>query len=181
MKRLSFVALFLAAIALLTTSCGTSDSIKSLYLTSTGANNSGFYNLAGADSTLQLQVLAIYNSGKQIDVTNASTWSVTPQGCVFQGDPTNPCGNSPVALPPYGPTTVPINTTGLMTGIVPICTWLDELNTTVTPPVAWSPPVWAYTGFYQVTATYRNFTSQPIAVGVGVTGSNSPTGGCGPS
>lgn len=168
MKRLSFVTLFLAAIALLSTSCGTSDSLKSLLLTSAGANNSGFYNLAGADSTLQLQVLAIYNSGKQIDVTNASTWTVTVVGADNGGN----------ALPPYGPTTVPINTTGLMTDIYPLCTWVDLPGTNGQPQ---TPPVWAYTGYYQVTATYRNFTSQPIAVGVGSLTSNSPTGGCGPS
>jgi hypothetical protein len=166
-KRKPILTMFLGVAALVMTSCGTSDSIKSVLLTSTGANNSGFYNLAGADSTLQLQVLAIYNSGKQIDVTNAvSTWTVTVVGA----------DNTNTALPPYGPTTVPINTTGLMTDIYPLCTWVDlPLSAPATPPN------WAYTGYYQVTATYRQFTSQPIAVGVGSLTSNAPTGGCGPS
>jgi hypothetical protein len=165
-KRKPILTMFLGVAALLMTSCGTSDSIKSLLLTSSGANNSGFYNLAGADSTLQLQVLAIYNSGKQIDVTNASTWTVT----------TVLTDNTGAALPPYGPTTVPINSTGLMTDIYPLCTWVD-LPTSAPA----TPPNWAYTGYYQVTATYRQFTSQPIAVGVGSLTSNAPTGGCGPS
>lgn len=174
MKRISLCALFFAAVALLSTSCGTSDSIKSLYLTSPGVNNSGFYNLAGADSTLQLQVLAIYNSGKQIDVTNASTWTVTTVG-------QDQFGNN-LSLYPYGPTTVPINATGLMTAVETLCTWGDALNTTVTPNVYWNPPVWYYTGYYQVTASYRGFTSQPIAVGVGSeTSITSPIGGCGPT
>jgi hypothetical protein len=173
--------LFLAALALLTTSCGTSDYVKSLTLSSTGTTSGGFYNLAGVDGTLQLQVIANYNSGKTIDVTNASTWNVSPVGCIFQGDPTNPCGSSPVALPAYGPDTVPISPTGLMTGITQICTWFDPLDTTVTPVVPYDPPQWEYTGYYQVTATYRNFTSQPVGIGVGVVASNSPTGGCGPS
>jgi hypothetical protein len=173
MKRTaSVLALFLTAFALLSTSCGTSDYIKSLNLSSTGTTSGGFYNLAGVDGTLQLQVLAVYNSGKLINVTNASTWTVTPQGVDQDG----------VALPPYGPNTVPINSSGLMTGIVSICTWTDPWNTTVTPQVRWNPPIWEYTGYYQVTATYRNFTSQPIGIGVGVAASNtSPIGGCGPS
>ena len=182
MKRISIVALFVAAIALLSTNCGTSDYLESLTLTATGPSAGTFYNLAGADGTLQMTTTANYHSGKTIDVTNNSTWNVTPEGCIFSGDPTNPCAGS---LPAYGPTTVPINSTGLMTGIVAICTWFDLTTTTTTNGVTTttpdSPPVWVYTGFYQVTATYRNFTSQPVAIGVGVTTSNSPTGGCGPS
>ncbi len=172
MKRTaSVLALFLTAFALLSTSCGTSDYIKSLTLNANGSSAGGTFNLAGVDGTVQLSVIANYNSGKLIDVTNATTWTVTPQGVDNTGTP----------LPPYGPNTVPITGSGLMTGIVGICTWEDTLNTTVTPNVLWNPPVWKIDGWYQVTATYRNFTSQPIAVGVGVAESNAPTGGCGPS
>ena len=173
MKRtLTVFALFLAAIALLLTSCGTSDSIKSLELAAQGDTAGGTFNLPGVDATLQLKVWAHYNSGKLIDVTNASTWTVTPQGVDQLGAP----------LPPYGPNTVPISTTGLMSGIVSICTWKDSLNTTVTPAAYWNPPQWYLTGWYQVTASYRNFTSQPLGVGVGVQDSDtSPIGGCGPS
>ncbi len=178
MKRKPILATFVSVFALIMSSCGTSDSIKSLYLTSTGVSSGSTYNLAGVDSTLQLKVWAVYNSGKQVDVTNSSVWTVVPTGCVFSGNVANPCGGP---LPAYGPDTVPINSTGLMTGIVPICTWLDLLNTTVTPVVPYSPPAWAYTGYYQTSATYRGFTSQPLGVGVGVTDSNAPSGGCGPS
>ena len=172
MKRIHILATFLVLTLLMTPSCGTSDSIKSLLLTSTGANNSGFYNLAGQDATLQLKAYTVYNSGKQIDVTNSVTWNVLPIGVDQNG----------VALPPYGATTVPINTTRVMTGIVPICTWKDVINTTATPPAPANPPIWEYTGFYQTTASYRGFTSQPAAIGVGVAASNtSPIGGCGPS
>jgi len=172
-KRIHFFAtVLLSAVALLTTSCGTSDSIKSLLLTSNGANNNGFYNLPGVDSTLQLKVFAVYNSGKQIDVTSASTFSVMPTGTDQDG----------ISLPPYGPTTVPINKTGLMTGIVAICTWTDALDTTKNPPVYANPPIWEYTGYYQTTASYRGFTSQPVGIGVGVVASKvSPIGGCGPA
>src|SRR5579863_10248725 len=146
--------------------CGTSDSIKSLLLTSTNNSNTGVYNLAGQDSTLQLKVYAVYNSGKQIDVTNKVTWTVTPTGVDDTG----------AALPPYGQLTVPINNTGMMTGIAEICTWTDIIVTTgtgssaVTGPA--NPPQWAYTGYYQTSASYRGFTSQPVAIGVGVTVSN---------
>jgi hypothetical protein len=168
MKRISTVSLFLAAIALLSSSCGTSDYIKSLTLSSTGSSSGGFYNLAGVDGTLQLSVKANYNSGKTVDVTNASKWTVVPQGIDDNGNP----------LPAYGPTTVPISATGMMTGIVPICTWTDAV--TGTPPAPATPPQWEYTGYYQVTATYREFTSQPVGVGVGVAVSNNAPG-CGPS
>ena len=171
-KHISIVSLFLAAVALLTTSCGTSDYVKSLTLTSAGASSNNFYNLAGADSTLQLVVTANYNSGKTIPVTNASTWNVSTICCDQDGN----------QLPAYGPDTVPISPTGLMTAIVPLCTWTDAIDNTLTPPGPANPPIWEYTGYYQVTATYRNFTSQPIAIGVGsLTSKNSPVGGCGPS
>jgi hypothetical protein len=171
-KHTKVLATLLAALSLVMSGCGTSDSIKSLLLTSSGANNNGFYNLAGQDSTLQLKVLAIYNSGKQIDVTNSVTWTVTPTGADDQGN----------TLPPYGPLTVPINKTGLMTGIVGICTWTDAVVVTSGVSGPANPPIWLYTGYYQTSASYRGFTSQPVAIGVGVTVSqNSPVGGCGPS
>ena len=179
MKRipiLALLALLCCGGALLSTSCGTSDSIKSLLLTSNGTNNTGTYNLPGVDATLQLKVYAVYNSGKQIDVTDSSTFSVTPVCCDQNGQ----------QLPAYGPDTVPINKTGLMTDIVLMCTWQDGTMTTGCPNSATScpanPPTWEYTGYYQTTATYRQFTSQPVGIGVGsVVSKNSPVGGCGPS
>lgn len=180
MKRtLFFATLLLSAITLLTTSCGTSDSIKSLLLSSATGSASNFYNLSGQDGTVQLKVYAVYNSGKQIDVTTSATFSVNPVGCASTTDQANTAAACPNGtLPPYGPTTVPINKTGLMTGIAGLCTWTDLLDSTGKPQ---TPPSWAYTGYYQTTASYRGFTSQPVAIGVGVTISNSPTGGCGPA
>lgn len=177
MKRVSILATFLAAIGLLTTSCGTSDSVQSLTLSSNGASAGGFYNLAGVDGTVQLVVTANYHSGKTVDVTNSATWNVTPQGTIYSSADSAYLPGA--ALPAYGPTTVPINKTGMMTGIVAICTWVDLNDPTTGLPA--SPASWAYTGYYQVTATYKNFTSQPVGVGVGVAESNAPTGGCGPS
>jgi len=174
-KRTHGLATLLVVALVISSGCGTSDTIKSLTLSSNGQSAGGFYNLAGVDGTLQLVVTANYHSGKMIEVTNDSTFSVTPTGTIYTtADPTYPAGGP---LPPYGPNTVPINKTGMMTGIVAICTWIDANDPATGKPA--NPPVWEYTGFYQVTATYRNFTSQPVGVGVGVAASN--VAGCGPS
>ena len=171
MKRTNFLAALLVAVSLISTGCGNSDSIKSLLLTATGASSGSTFNLAGQDGQLQLTVFAIYNSGKRIDVTTASTFTVVNVCCDQNGN----------NLPPYGPTTVPINATGLMTAIAPLCTWTDAVVTTATTSAPANPPQWEYTGFYQTTANYRGFISQPVAIGVGVTASkSSPVGGCGP-
>jgi hypothetical protein len=182
-KRISFVTLILIAIALLSSSCGTSDYMQSIQLTSTGGTAGGFYNLAGVDGTLQLQVLAVYHSGKMIDVTNNSTFTMTPVGSIFTtADATYPAGS---AVPAAGPNTVTINPNGLMTGLAQICTWEDGFTTTTTNGVTTitydNPAVWEYTGYYQTVATYRGFTSQPVGVGLGIAESNAPGGGCGPS
>ena len=193
MKRTRiFTALLAAALLLIATSCGTSDSLKSLLLTSNGTNNSGFYNLPGVDATLQLKVFAVYHSGKMVEVTNDSTWNVVPVGCASTAENASYLCPVPASqtstLPPYGPDTVPINKTGLMTGIVQMCTWTDALVQTTsgcpngqsTCQIPASPPIWLYTGYYQTTATYRNLTSQPVGIGVGVTASDD-FAGCGPS
>jgi hypothetical protein len=181
-KRIAISVLLLAAVALLSVSCGTSDYVESLALSASGATAGGSYNLSGVDFALQLQVQAVYHSGKTIDVTNNSTWTVSPTGVIatvgLGADPSLQPGGP---LPPYGPTTVPISSTGLMQGLAPICTWANGTTTSSTGQTTFdSPPQWAYTGYYQVTATYRNFTSNPIGVGVGVAEATG-TPGCGPA
>jgi hypothetical protein len=187
-KRSKVLAASLATISLLTigalfltsTGCGVSDSIRSIQLGANGATSGGSFNLSGVDNTLQLSVLAIYHSGKQIDVTNDSTFAVAiaPNSTLYtSADPAD--FPIPGPLPPFAPDVATISKSGLMTGIAQICTWYDLPDPTTGKPQA--PPAWVYTGYYQVTATYRQFTSQPIGVGMGVATSNSPTGGCGPS
>ncbi len=179
MKRISlFLALIVAAVALLSTSCGTSDYMKSLTLSSAGSSSGGFYNLAGVDGTLQLTVIANYHSGKTINVTNNSTWTITPNSTGYIYSTADPSFPALGPLPAAGPTTVTISPTGLMTGIAEICTWVDLNGANGQPQ---TPAAWAYTGYYQVTATYRGFTTQPVGIGMGIAESNAPTGGCGPS
>jgi hypothetical protein len=172
-KRISILAMLLAAVTILFTSCGQSDYLQSVQLSALGATAGGSYNLPGVDATLQLQVLAVYHSGKQVDVTNNATWTVTPELVDQWGQ----------ALPPYGPNTVPISPNGLMQAVADICTWTDGYTISSTGARTYdNPPSWSYTGYYQVVAKYRQFTSNPIGVGVGSEVSNtSPTGGCGPT
>jgi hypothetical protein len=165
-RHTKLIAAAVLALSVAMSGCGTSDYLQSVQITSTGASAGGFFNLAGQDGTVQLVVNAVYHSGKTVAVTDSATFSVTPVGVDANfGDP----------LPAYGPTTVPIDTTGLMTAVVSLCTWDNDAN----PPTG--TPVWVYTGYYQVTATYRGMVSQPTAIGVGSQVSKtSQVGGCGP-
>ena len=108
--------------------------------------------------------------GKTVVVTNSVTYNVTPTGTDASG----------AALPAYGPTTIPINSTGLMTAEVALCTWIDVPSGS--PPVLPTPPKynWEYTGYYQTVAVYNGMQSQPVAIGVGSAAGNAPDGTCGP-
>ncbi len=179
MKRTSVLLTVLTAVALFSSSCGTSDYVQSVTLSSKGSTAASFVNLPGVDGTIQFSVTANYHGGKTVDVTNSVTWNVAPVGCAYsvaQGaNQAQLCPNG--VLDPYGPNTVPISKTGLMTAISQVCTWVDAIDATTNKPA--NPAAWLYTGYYQVTATYKNWTSQPIGVGVGVTTSN--IAGCGPA
>jgi hypothetical protein len=165
-KRTNILAALLVALSLISTGCGTSDYVQSVQLTSTGADSGGFFNLVGADGTLQLLTSTVYHSGKTVPVTTSVTYQVTTVGVD---------ANFLDPLPPYGPTTVPIDATGLMTAVEALCTWKNIAATG-------QPAIWVYTGYYQVTATYNGMVSQPVAIGVGsATSASSATGGCGPS
>ncbi len=173
MKRTNILAALLVTLALISTGCGTSDYVQSVQLSATGPGGGGFFNLAGADGTLQLNAIATYHSGKTVPVTNSVTYTVSPVGSDASGNP----------LPAYSavPAPVPINLTGLMTAAAPLCTWIDLASGT--PPVLPTPPQynWEYTGYYQVIAVYKGMSSQPIAIGVGSLAGNAPDGTCGPS
>jgi hypothetical protein len=164
-KPKSLLATFLAVIAVLLTSCGTSDKIGSVTISAAGTT--GTVNLAGLGGTLQLQVTANYTSGKIVDETNFSTFAITPEG--FDE-------NTGAALP-APPQTLTINNTGLVTAVDPaVCTWF---STTGNP----STPGWAYVGDYKIVASYRGIQSQPIYIPVASAASNQTgmQGECGPS
>jgi hypothetical protein len=121
------------------------------------------YNLPGWGATLQLQVNAVYHSGKTVPVSNSVTYAVTPQG----NDDTGTALQAP-------PNTVNINATGMMTAVNPTeCTW-KNLGTATAPS-------WVLTGSYQVIATYKGMQSQPVFVGVASAAGNNSTGACGPA
>ena len=172
MKRTNILAALLVALALISTGCGTSDYVQSVQLSATGPGGGGFFNLAGADGTLQLNTVAIYHSGKTVPVTNEVSYTVSIVGSTAGGS----------GLPAYtaAPAPVPINSTGLMTAAASLCTWIDLASGT--PPVLPTPPQynWEYTGYYQVVAVYHGMSSQPVAIGVGSAAGNAPDGTCGP-
>jgi hypothetical protein len=163
-KRTQILATLFAVIAVFTTSCGTGDKIGSVTVTAVGASG-GIVNISGLGSTLQLHVTANYTSGKTIDETNFATYTVTPFGVDDTGTPL-----------PAPPSTVSISKTGMITSVNPaVCVW-ENLGTTSTPS-------WFYQGDYQITATYRGFTSNPIYVPIAsaadtITGQ---VGQCGPA
>jgi hypothetical protein len=119
-----------------------------------------------------LNANALYHSGKSVPVTNSVTYTVTTFG--IDANLHNP-------LPAYGPNSVPIDSTGLMTAVASLCTWEDLASGS--PPVLPTPPKynWVYTGYYQVVATYKGMASQPVAIGVGSETGNAPDGSCGPA
>lgn len=165
MKFTTILAAFLVALALITTGCGTSDSVKSITVSTSSTSSGGFFNLPGEGATLQLVATANYNSGKTVEVTNASTFTATPIGVDESGNPL-----------PAPPNTVTINATGLMAAVTPFdCSWTDT-----TPPPA-TTASWFLTGSYTVVATYKGMASQPIYVGVGSAAGNGPGGACGPA
>jgi hypothetical protein len=171
-KRFQVLAISLvAALALLSTSCGNSDKIGSVTVSaanSAGATTgtAGTINLQGLGGTIQLKVTANYTSGKLVDETNYSTFTITPEGTL---------DNQVTALP-VPPLGVSINATGLLTAVDPaICTWVNAGTLTT--------PGWFFSGDYRVVATYRGIQSQPIFIPVSSAASsqsNAPAGQCGP-
>jgi hypothetical protein len=160
---ISVTFLVVTAVVLLSTSCGTGDKIGSV--TMTAAGQTGTIDLKGLGGTLQLQVTANYTSGKQIDETNFATYKIVGVGTEWDG--------SPVPTPPLGAT---INNTGLVTAVDPgICTWFSTTGNTTTPG-------WAFVGWYEITATYRGFTSNTVFIPVASAASGQPNlqGECGP-
>jgi hypothetical protein len=161
--------LMLATLPFLTSSCGNSDKIASVSISSAG--ETGTINLYGLGATMQLQVLANYTSGKWVDETNYATYTVTAEG-YYTDWSTNI--NYPM---PTSPLTLTVNNTGMVTAVDPaVCSWQSAIQNNT------GNTGWAYTGWYEITATYRGFTSQPIDIPVASAANGQPTesGQCGP-
>lgn len=173
MKRSIFLVTLLAAISLSLLNCGTGDKIGSVSMSVVGVSG-GIVDLQGLGSKLQLQVMANYTSGKQVDETNFSTYMITEQGTDDTG--------ATLPTPPYG---IELSPTAQVTATSDqngngLCTW-ENLNTSST---ALSQPAWFFTGDYEIVATYRGFQSNPVYIPV-ASGANNQgpltNGQCGPS
>lgn len=172
MKRsplLAFLATVLVAAVLLASSCGTGDKIGSVSMQVAGIGT-GVVNLKGLGGTLQLQVMAIYTSGKQIDETNFATFTITAKGTDDAG--------ATLPTPPFG---VQLNKTGMLTATADqngngVCTWVNDGSSS-------SNPSWFFTGDYEIVATYRGFQSNPVYIPVASAANNQgalTNGQCGP-
>jgi hypothetical protein len=170
-KRTRILATLLVLLPLLSSGCGTSDKIGSVSMQVVGIGT-GVVDLKGLGGTLQLQVLANYTSGKQIDETNFATYKVTAEG-FYTDYSTNPPTSAPMPTPPQ---TLTISSTGMITAVDPaVCSWISTTGTFATPG-------WAYTGDYMIVATYRGFTSNPVFIPLASAANGQPNmqGQCGP-
>lgn len=162
MKYSRILATLLGALSLVMSGCGTGDKLSNVSMTVNGTT--GVVNLSGLGGTLPLAVHANYTSGKWIDETNYAKFTVTAMGIDV---------NTGQALQP-SPATLAVSNTGLITATDPaVCTWYNSGTPTA--------PGWAYEGWYEITATYRGFTSEPVYIPVASAASLQGIGQCGPT
>ena len=121
-------------------------------------------NLQGTGGTVQLHAIGVYSTSDTRDLTTKVTYTVTPTGSDDTG--------APLLAPP---STMTLNVTGLATAVQPfVCTWVDTSGGA-------SQPAWAVSGSYQVVATFKGITSQPVFISVAsAASSTSASGQCGP-
>jgi hypothetical protein len=163
-KYSRILATLLGALSLVMSGCGTSDKIANVSMTVNGTT--GVINLAGLGGTLQIAVHANYTSGKWIDQTNYAKYTVKALGIDYNTQ-------LPLAA---SPATLAVSNTGVITATDPAaCTW-QNLGTL-------SAPGWFYVGWYEVTASYRGYTSEPVYIPVASAASSQSgmSGQCGPA
>ncbi len=163
MKYSRILATLLGALSLVMSGCGTGDKIANVSMTVNGTT--GVVNLVGLGGTLPLAVHANYTSGKWVDETNFATYTVTAMGI-----------DNNTGLPlAASPATLAVSSTGVITATDPaVCTWTNLGTSTAQS--------WAYDGWYEITAKYRGFTSEPVYIPVAsAAGSPSNNGQCGPT
>ena len=163
MKRTIFFIAFLSLLAVCLASCGSTDNLRTIQLTAPSTE------LQGIGGTIQLQAQGTYAYGPNRDLTNQVTYTVVV-------DAVNGVDVNGVALP-TPPSTITINTTGLVTAVdPPVCTY-EDVGTATTA-------AWVLTGTYEITASYRGVTSQPVYIGVASAAGPAAApadGQCGPS
>ncbi len=107
MKRTIFCIASLSLLAVCLTSCGSTDNVRTIQLTTPSTD------LQGIGATTQLQVQGTYAYGPNRDLTNEVTYTMIV-------DP-----NSQIALP-TPPNTITVSSTGLVTAVEPaVCTFND--------------------------------------------------------
>jgi hypothetical protein len=157
-KRTIFCIAFLSLLAICLTNCGSTDNLRTIQLTTPSTD------LQGIGATAQLSVQGTYAYGPNRDLTNQVTYTIIV-------DP-----NSQIPLP-TPPNTITVSKTGLVTAVEPAVCTFNDVGTLTTP-------VWVLTGDYEITATYRGVTSQPVYIGVAsAAGPSGPpaNGACGPT
>jgi hypothetical protein len=170
-SRILVTVLSIAVLAALS-GCGSSDKVESVSMSVVGASG-GTVNLYGLGGTLQLQVMTNYTSGKVVNETNFATFTIAPQGVQYNWNSSGTYTTSPMPTPPQG---ITISPNGLITAVDPgICSWINVSSSS-------SSPAWAYTGWYQITATNHGFTSNPVFIPLASAANGQPSanGLCGP-
>jgi hypothetical protein len=168
-RTFSFIA-FLSLLAICLTSCGSTDTLRTIDLTTPSTE------LQGIGGTIQLKATGNYAYGPARDLSDRVTYTVVvspaPNNVDISGTPL-----PTPTTPPQTPQTIQIDRNGFITAVPPaVCTFADVGTATTA--------VWVLTGTYEITATFGKITSQPVFIGVAsAAGPSAPpaNGLCGPT
>jgi hypothetical protein len=178
-KHRPWLAVLATALTVLSfAGCGVTNHLQTISLQASGTSlGGGLYNLVGEGGILQLKAWANFSNKGSLDVTNQVTYTIVPT----PGSDVDAFGETL----PAPPQTVELSKTGLLSAVTPFtCTWVD------TGSVA--TPAWFLSGSYQITATYKGVTSNPVYVAIASSAGsidypyksgndNNPTYQCGPT
>jgi hypothetical protein len=159
-KRTSILALLLSTTLLMSLGCGDAavGNLQTLALSASGSS------LKGEGGTLQLVVIGNFSKGSTRDLTNRSTFTVTPLGVDLTG--------AALLAPPQ---TITISSTGLVTAVSPFACSFHNTISDLT-----KPPAYVLVGSYQIVATFQGIASQPVFIGVASAAGDGPGSACGP-
>jgi hypothetical protein len=135
--------------------------LQTIKLTAVVAQNGGLVEVQGVGGTLQLGALGVYTKSS-VNLTQKVTYAVIPVGTDLSG--------FPLLSPPQ---TLTVNASGLATAVTPFVCTFHNAGTA-------QSPAYVLTGSYQVTATYKGVTSNPIFIAVASAAGDGPSGACGP-